>query len=170
MASIVSSMSKDTKPPSRTADQFVVRLPNGMRDLIAESAHAAGRSMNAEIVHRLENSFSKEQRRLATDELVASLVPPDYLARMKKSAEERGIPLFAELLVRLEMFENFMATEGALNDFSARLARSFASQLSVEEFTKLRNEVFHGPAAATAEKKKSALPPAKSGRKLKIDQ
>lgn len=46
-------MTKPSPPPSRTADQFVVRLPDGMRDKIAEAAKANGRSMNAEIVARL---------------------------------------------------------------------------------------------------------------------
>jgi Holliday junction resolvasome RuvABC DNA-binding subunit len=49
-----------TKPPSRTADQFVLRLPDGMRPRIAEAAKANGRSMNAEIVARLEASFANE--------------------------------------------------------------------------------------------------------------
>lgn len=49
-------MSKDA-PPSRTADQFVVRLPEGMRDRIAEAAKLNGRSMNSEIVARLSFSF-----------------------------------------------------------------------------------------------------------------
>lgn len=44
-------------PPSRTAEQFVVRFPDGMRDRIAEAARADGRSMNAEIVARLAQSF-----------------------------------------------------------------------------------------------------------------
>lgn len=44
--------------PSRGSDQFVVRFPDGMRDRIAEAAKAAGRSMNAEIVARLEASFT----------------------------------------------------------------------------------------------------------------
>ena len=48
---------KPPSPPSRSADQFVVRLPDGMRDLIAEAAKANNRSMNAEIVHRLDKSF-----------------------------------------------------------------------------------------------------------------
>lgn len=53
-------------PPSRTAPQFVVRLPDGMRDQIADAAKAAGRSMNAEIVFRLQQSFDNadEVRRL----------------------------------------------------------------------------------------------------------
>ena len=45
---------------SRHADQFIVRLPDGMRDRIAEAAKANGRSMNAEIVHRLEQSFTQQ--------------------------------------------------------------------------------------------------------------
>lgn len=50
--------SKTDKPyPSRTADQFVVRLPDGMRDRIAEAAKDNARSMNAEIVARLDASF-----------------------------------------------------------------------------------------------------------------
>lgn len=49
-----------TKPPSRTADQFVLRLPDGMRDRIAEAAKANNRSMNAEIVARLSESLSRQ--------------------------------------------------------------------------------------------------------------
>lgn len=50
-------MSKEL-PPSRTAEQFVVRFPDGMRDRIAEAAKSSNRSMNAEIVARLEQSFA----------------------------------------------------------------------------------------------------------------
>jgi hypothetical protein len=40
---------------SRTADKFVVRLPDGMRDEIAKIADKKIRSMNSEIVSRLEH-------------------------------------------------------------------------------------------------------------------
>lgn len=43
--------------PSRIADQFVVRFPDGMRDRLKEAAQANGRSMNAEIITRLQDSF-----------------------------------------------------------------------------------------------------------------
>ena len=43
--------------PSRTAEQFVVRFPDGMRDRIADEAKTNNRSMNAEIVARLQASF-----------------------------------------------------------------------------------------------------------------
>ncbi|MDE1139988.1 MAG: Arc family DNA-binding protein [Paraburkholderia tropica] len=51
-------MTESQKPPSRTADQFVVRFPDGMRARIADEAKKNNRSMNAEIVARLEESFT----------------------------------------------------------------------------------------------------------------
>ncbi|MFT8276592.1 Arc family DNA-binding protein [Kerstersia gyiorum] len=44
--------------PSDKADKFVVRFPDGMRERIAEAAKGSNRSMNAEIVARLEASFA----------------------------------------------------------------------------------------------------------------
>jgi hypothetical protein len=43
--------------PSRHQDQFLVRFPDGLRDRIRDAAKESGRSMNAEIVHRLEKTF-----------------------------------------------------------------------------------------------------------------
>ena len=40
--------------PSSKQDQFVVRLPDGMRDEIKAAAREAGRSMNSELVTRLQ--------------------------------------------------------------------------------------------------------------------
>lgn len=42
---------------SRTKEKFVVRLDDGMRDRIAHVASAQHRSMNSEIVIRLERSL-----------------------------------------------------------------------------------------------------------------
>ena len=42
---------------SRTAAKFVVRLPEGMREHIAEVARQHHRSMNSEIIARLEHSL-----------------------------------------------------------------------------------------------------------------
>jgi plasmid stability protein len=38
----------------RDNDKFMVRLPDGMRDRIKDSAAKSGRSMNAELVHVIE--------------------------------------------------------------------------------------------------------------------
>lgn len=48
---------------SRTADKFVVRLPDGMREKIAEVARTHHRSMNSEIIARLETSIMEEEKR-----------------------------------------------------------------------------------------------------------
>lgn len=49
----------------------MLRLPDGMRDRIADAAKAAGRSMNAEIVARLQSSF--ESSAAAPETLAAGL-------------------------------------------------------------------------------------------------
>lgn len=45
------------KYPSEMAERFQVRMPNGLRDRIKESAEKNNRSMNAEIVSALEEKF-----------------------------------------------------------------------------------------------------------------
>lgn len=53
---------------TRDSDKFMLRFPDGMRDRIREAAEANGRSMNAEIVQRLQDSFS-ENKQAKDDEL-----------------------------------------------------------------------------------------------------
>lgn len=48
--------------PSRGSDQFNLRLPDGMRDRLKEEAETNGRSLNMEIVARLEESLSGEKK------------------------------------------------------------------------------------------------------------
>lgn len=45
-------------PTNRDSDKFIIRLPDGMRDRIKAAAEANNRSMNAEIVARLERSLN----------------------------------------------------------------------------------------------------------------
>lgn len=45
--------------PSETAEKLLIRFPEGMREKIAESAKAANRSMNAEVIARLERTFAE---------------------------------------------------------------------------------------------------------------
>lgn len=69
-------------------DKFVLRFPDGMRDLIKASAAASGRSMNAEIIHRLEKSYADET--LKEMEEVSDEIRRDHLeARLKKALMER---------------------------------------------------------------------------------
>jgi hypothetical protein len=44
---------------SRTDPQFKLRIPAALRAQVEQSAQAARRSLNAEIVIRLESSFSQ---------------------------------------------------------------------------------------------------------------
>jgi uncharacterized protein Yka (UPF0111/DUF47 family) len=61
----VSGMATDGSA-KRDHDKFIVRLPDGMRERIAHEAKVNGRSMNAEIVERLE-------RTLESDDVVSQL-------------------------------------------------------------------------------------------------
>lgn len=52
--------SDDKSAVSRESDKFMLRLPDGMRSTIASKAKTSGRSMNAEIVARLEQSLEAD--------------------------------------------------------------------------------------------------------------
>lgn len=80
-------------PPSRTAEQFVVRFPEGMRARIAEIAKKNGRSMNAEIVHRLAWSLEANDF-YETPDPETGVVPAQPVAdtRTKSWAEYMALP------------------------------------------------------------------------------
>lgn len=46
--------------PSRKLDQYIVRFPDGMRDQLKAEAERSKRSLNAEIVARLEASLARK--------------------------------------------------------------------------------------------------------------
>lgn len=54
---------------SRTADKFVVRLPDGMRERINEVAKENHRSMNSEIIARLKKSLDTPEAENGTVEI-----------------------------------------------------------------------------------------------------
>lgn len=58
-----------TKYPSQLQDKFNLRLPDGMRDAIAERAKANGRSMNSEIVQILQEALDTDKA-ISKSELV----------------------------------------------------------------------------------------------------
>lgn len=58
------------KKAGRGSDQFVIRLPAGMRDQIKRAAEDSGRSMNSEILDVLRDSFPEEP---SLEELVDAL-------------------------------------------------------------------------------------------------
>lgn len=65
----------EKKPfPSETQERFIVRLPDGMRDKVADSSKANKRSMNSEIVARLQSSFETGDTLGDTESRLKSLV------------------------------------------------------------------------------------------------
>ena len=82
----------ERKPfPSETQDRFIVRFPDGMRDRIAEEAKANNRSMNAEIVARLERSFTaeKEVEQTAFESGFEASMLREEVARLTKLLESQ---------------------------------------------------------------------------------
>jgi hypothetical protein len=72
--------------------KFLVRLPATMRDLIAESAQHYRRSMNSDIVARLQHSFSG----IPDDVNERGLAPPlheqlEHLFKRELSVEEEQL-------------------------------------------------------------------------------
>jgi plasmid stability protein len=74
--------SKQALYSSRTADKFVVRLPDGMREQVAEVARTHHRSMNSEIIARLELSLAQEE---------GSDLPAVRIDSPELSAQERAL-------------------------------------------------------------------------------
>lgn len=74
----------DSRAPSQKLDQYMLRLPDGMRDQIKLAAEANNRSMNAEIIAALTDWLSRkseaeveaESLRRAAEEVV---VQREYL-------------------------------------------------------------------------------------------
>jgi hypothetical protein len=54
---------RSTTRVGRGSDGFMLRLPDGMRDFIAEMAEKNGRSMNAEIVNALAHQAARAEFR-----------------------------------------------------------------------------------------------------------
>ncbi|NVM41942.1 Arc family DNA-binding protein [Ochrobactrum intermedium] len=58
-----------TVSTGRDSDKFMLRFPDGMRDRLKQAAAENNRSMNAEIIARLEASFSNSSGSKLTDRL-----------------------------------------------------------------------------------------------------
>jgi hypothetical protein len=79
------------KRAGRGSDQFMVRLPDKMREHLAKVAERNGRSMNAEIVHALAVHFETERQSAA---LRAQIQAPG-----QGSTDTKGLE---DLVVRLD--------------------------------------------------------------------
>jgi len=75
----------------RGSEQAMIRLPEGMRDKLKAAAEVTGRSMNAEIVDRLEQSFRSPL-----------VLPEDLIDRIKVYAKRHNRTVTDEVLRLLE--------------------------------------------------------------------
>lgn len=102
-------MTEDRKPQS--ADKYIIRFPDGMRDQIAEAAKKNGRSMNAEIILRLEHSFTpwkerpwEERMVIDVDRAMLKLLTKDeysmLLERVKAAGGADAVNGYARTVVR----------------------------------------------------------------------
>jgi hypothetical protein len=64
---------RDKTTVTRASDKFMLRLPDGMRERIAQEARANNRSMNAEMVARLQDSLEARRGQPDMDEFVDQL-------------------------------------------------------------------------------------------------
>jgi hypothetical protein len=100
-------MKKPQDTPSRHADKYIVRFPEGMRDQISKAAEESGRSINAEIVARLTESFAGAN----SPELVAKVARLSVALAMTNTQRlseqtqsmilQRWVRLFGESLLPL---------------------------------------------------------------------
>lgn len=77
--------------PSQDADRINFRVPDGLRERLKEAGRENGRSMNAEIVARLESSFEPSQSihpELAR--LVDQHIEHELTVRLRKIAASIG--------------------------------------------------------------------------------
>ncbi|OWJ72512.1 hypothetical protein CDV50_04890 [Haematobacter massiliensis] len=80
-----------TTPPSKQLDQFVVRLPDGMRERIKVAAETNNRSMNAEIVATLEEKYPAPSESFDGDKFLAwisrivNAAPSDQESMLEKA-------------------------------------------------------------------------------------
>ena len=86
-----------------------MRLPDGMRDRIAEAAKASDRSMNAEIVARMRQSFEMDAVAAMTPSSVQASELKDAIAGLSLLLQEQKAlfdgqkeALVSELLKRLQ--------------------------------------------------------------------
>ncbi|MFB1011733.1 MAG: Arc family DNA-binding protein [Thiopseudomonas sp.] len=92
---------------SRGADKFVVRFPDDMRDRIAEVAKHNHRSMNSEIVARLETSLKQDQvmdynNPVALNENEITVHERELLQRFRQLTQRQQNALLALIAYDLE--------------------------------------------------------------------
>lgn len=82
------------------ADKFVVRLPDGMRERIAGAARTRRRSMNSEIVSRLEQSIAAEENTIQNGVII--YLPDSISSEIEGQAKVNDRTVQGEVAYRLK--------------------------------------------------------------------
>lgn len=70
-------------------DKFVVRFPEGMRDVVAERAKRNGRSMNSEIVDIIANAISQPALAQEGIEFILGLTEPGEIEKLNDKEKKK---------------------------------------------------------------------------------
>lgn len=87
---------------SRNAPKFVIRLPDGMRDQIGDVARNNKRSMNSEIISRLERSLAADNLDTVLPDALVIYLPNPLLAEIDSQARVNERSTNAEVTYRLK--------------------------------------------------------------------
>lgn len=145
-------MSVDRNP--QTEDKYIVRFPEGMRDRLKAEAKANNRTLNAEIVARLEDSFSTQssapgpahQLDLFTSALESKALMLSMRYDMVKLRNENlanqahRISVESELLARkAKTDEDFQRSTDKISELDAIEAQAEQLQLEAEQIIRERD-------------------------------
>ena len=126
---------------SRHADKYVVRFPSGMRDRIREASETSGRSMNAEIVARLQESFDGAGSASDVRHLKREIDLKDEHNRMlsvllRAAGEEMGDTPLGRTCRRITSFGEEFDRRFESNDFAG------AMNLFLTQYSKVKSGEF----------------------------
>jgi len=101
-------MSENQRDP-----QYKLRWPEELRDKVAASAKAYNRSMNADIIARLERSF------LTEPDFSPLNMPPEELAkRLKAISDEKLKNKSEKIIISREYYDELLEIKSALKNLS----------------------------------------------------
>lgn len=130
-------MSEERKPQAE--DKYIIRFPDGMRDRLKEAAKANNRTMNAELVARLEESFTKRvsvgDERLAIDTYLATLENQAAMTSMRIQMAEMQLQSHRMRLQALLSYQQRKEVSQMSNEELDAFARG------VEELGSLRMQI-----------------------------
>lgn len=91
------------KDSSNFIERFTVRLPDGMRDTIAERARKNGRSMNSEIIQIIEDAIRR-------DAIIDSALSQNIDTRLDENKVSE-LELLQEKIIAIQRSENDLLKE-----------------------------------------------------------